>query len=375
MWTTHPRARWAVPVVATAVCIGAGVLASGPAQADTALPPRTAEQLLVDVQQAKVDGMSGTISESADLGLPQLPGNLTAGGTSLASLVSGTHTLRVWQRGDTMSRVALPNGASETDVIRKGTDVWMWNSADQSVTHDTLTAEKGANQKASQTPPTPQEIAKKLVDEGSKTTTIATSANDKVAGRDAYELVLTPKDSASRVATVHIAIDGITHVPLRVQVYSTKLPNKPAVEVGFTSVSFAVPDASVFAFSPPKGAKVTQAKHDSTHQQPTADQKKAAEQAKAAAKTVGTGWTTIQTGTIDLTALKASASNQSSANKHSTDGTDPQALLALLPKVSGSWGSGHVLDGTLVSFVLTDDGRYAVGAVSPDALCKALPAA
>jgi hypothetical protein len=47
-------------------------------------------------------------------------------------------------------------------------------------------------------------------------------------------------------------------------------------------------------------------------------------------------------------------------------------LLARLPKVGGTWGSGRLLRGTLFSAVLTDDGRLAVGAVRPEALYAAL---
>ncbi len=47
--------------------------------------------------------------------------------------------------------------------------------------------------------------------------------------------------------------------------------------------------------------------------------------------------------------------------------------LALLPRVDGAWGSGRLLDGTLVSAVVTDDGRYAIGAVDPAQLYAALP--
>ena len=45
-----------------------------------------------------------------------------------------------------------------------------------------------------------------------------------------------------------------------------------------------------------------------------------------------------------------------------------------MPKVTGDWGSGRVIDGTLFSAVLSDDGRVAVGAVAPDALYAALKA-
>ena len=86
---------------------------------------------------------------------------------------------------------------------------------------------------------------------------VTTSGTASVAGRSAYELVLTPKDKTTLVGSVRIAIDSQEHVPLRVQVYSTKRTN-PAFEVGFTAVDFAKPDARQFAFTPPAGTTVTQ---------------------------------------------------------------------------------------------------------------------
>ena len=64
----------------------------------------------------------------------------------------------------------------------------------------------------------------------------------------------------------------------------------------------------------------------------------------------------------------------------STSGSQPgqsgelQGLLSAIPEVSGTWGKGRVIDGTLFSAVLTDDGRIAVGAVAPEALFAALKA-
>ena len=52
----------------------------------------------------------------------------------------------------------------------------------------------------------------------------------RVAGRSAYELVLTPKEPASLVASVRLAIDSEQHVPLRVQVFA-KGSTDPAFEV------------------------------------------------------------------------------------------------------------------------------------------------
>jgi hypothetical protein len=59
-------------------------------------------------------------------------------------------------------------------------------------------------------------------------------------------------------------------------------------------------------------------------------------------------------------------------------GGDPAAtalaLIEALPAESGAWGTGRVLRGTLFSAILTDDGRIAIGAVSPEALGAALAA-
>jgi hypothetical protein len=59
---------------------------------------------------------------------------------------------------------------------------------------------------------------------------------------------------------------------------------------------------------------------------------------------------------------------------NSTDRSSRQlmAVLQALPRVSGAWGSGRLLNGTLFSVVLTDDGRMAVGAVPASQLYAAL---
>ncbi len=47
-------------------------------------------------------------------------------------------------------------------------------------------------------------------------------------------------------------------------------------------------------------------------------------------------------------------------------------VAGALPQVSGAWGTGRVLTGTLFTVVVTDDGRIGVGAVTPDVVYAAL---
>lgn len=351
--------RWSVPVVAAAAV---GLAASGvfSAQAEPSLPPKTAGQLLVDLQGASVDGLSGTVVQTSDLGLPQLPSSGPGGqgdAASLASLLTGSHTLRVWYAGDDKQRVALLDSLGETDVIHNGANAWTWSSATNSATHFSVPAGKAGKDEAEKLPAgvTPQQAADAALKALDPTTQVTTSSTTSVAGRDAYELVLSPKDTRALVGQVRLAVDAQTSVPLRVQVFGRNSGNGPAFSVGFNSVSFDVPPDSQFSFNPPPGAKVTEGALPQ-HQRPSAGQ---VDKAKQGVKTVGTGWTTVAV-------LPAPTADQ--------QGKDSGALgpvLSQLQRVSGSWGSGRLLQSTLVSALLTDDGRLIVGTVSPDLLYAA----
>src|SRR3982751_6218552 len=128
IFTSRPAVRWLVPVAVAAAAVGGGALLNTlSAIASPTLPPRSAAQLLVDLQTARLDGLSGTVVQTADLGIPALPA-IGAGSSDLSSLVSGSHTLRVWYAGPDSARLALLGTLGESDVIRVGRDVWTWSS-------------------------------------------------------------------------------------------------------------------------------------------------------------------------------------------------------------------------------------------------------
>ena len=142
VFRSRPALRWLVPSAAAVLVIGGGAAAGTiAANAGPSLPERSAAQLLVDLQNAKVDGLSGTIVQTADLGLPPLAG-LTGGqgDADLTKLVAGSNTARVWYAGDDKVRLALLGTLGETDVIRNGTSVWVWRSRDNTASQLTLRA-------------------------------------------------------------------------------------------------------------------------------------------------------------------------------------------------------------------------------------------
>lgn len=350
------KLRWGVPVAAAAAVavVASGVLT---AEADPPLPAKTAGQLLVDVQGAKVAGLSGTVEQNSDLGLPSLPDMGGAGGGSdLTSLLTGSHTLRVWYAGQDRQRVALLGSLGETDVVHNGADAWLWSSETNSATHYRVPA--GAKGEVEKLPPgvTPQRAAETALAALDPSTKVSTDGTRAVAGRDAYELVLSPKDNRSLVGQVRIAVDAETSVPLRVELYPRSTGDGPAFSVGFTSVDFEVPGDEQFRFSPPPGVTVTEGVLPAGGK-PTAADRAQAERAAGAIRTVGTGWTTVVV-------------IPGGAGDRATD-SPAGAFLEQLPQVSGSWGSGRLLTSALVSALLTDDGKVLVGAVSPDLLYAA----
>jgi outer membrane lipoprotein-sorting protein len=385
----RPLLRWLAPLFAAVLLGTAGALAANlSATARDSLPPRSASQLLVDVQKAEVEGLSGTVVQTADLGLPELP-NIGGGSSSdFPSLVSGSHTLRLWYAGPTKARVALLGDLGESDLVRNGSDVWLWSSSSNTAKHLTVPPSADAPDAADPTatpgasgtdgPMTPQQAADLALKAITPTTSVTTDPTAVVAGRPAYQLVLEPKDTSTLVGTVKIAIDGASHIPTRVQVFP-RGSSKPAFEVGFTSFDPTTPSDSVFSFNPPPGATVSEGlgtpgsggdqaqgpndgsaapSPDGTATDPTTDP---ATDSKPTV--VGEGWTSVVVATLPTDAAGAQ-----------TPLGSLDSVVKNLPAVSGSWGSGHLLRGTLFSVVLTDDGRVAAGAVEPEALYAALSA-
>ena len=270
------QARWAVPagaVVAVALVAVGSALAG--AQAAPQLPARSTAQLLaaIDAPPALPSAMQAVVQETANLGLPDLPGSAASDPLSGLSLLSGSHTFRIWCDGPSRVRIAIPVTLGEADLRRDGRNVWLWDSKTSQATHYVLPAGSGstpdqgtvaqntpaqntlAQNTLAQNAPTPQQVARQILAAVGATTTVGLEPSVMVAGQAAYQLSLAPKDGRSLIGQVRIAIDARYSLPLRVQVFA-RGASSPALQVGYTSLSFARPAASNFPFTPPPGAKV-----------------------------------------------------------------------------------------------------------------------
>ena len=353
------RTRWAIPagaLVITGAVIGGSLISV--AQASPGLPSRTPAQLLAQVADSVTPPLTGTVVETTSLGLPSLPG--TANPTSIASLLTGSHTVRVWYSGPRHFRLAVPEPLSETDVIADGTTAWQWESTANAVTEYSLPAGSQAPQTAPTAAPlTPQQAAQQVLAKVGPTTTVSVDSNVRVAGQAAYELVLAPKDTRSLVGQVQIAIDGKNGVPLRLQVYA-RGASSPAFQVGYTAIQFVTPAPADLTFTPPPGATITRENLTGPS---------GSDHTPGDVTTIGSGWLTV----LDLpgTGLTGPSGKGTGTSPSGDSAAVLNALLSSATPVSGTWGSGRLLRTSLVSVLITDSGRTFVGAVQPSVLYAA----
>ena len=362
------RARWAVP--AGALVITGAVLAGSlipAAQAAPGLPSRTPAQLLAQVASSAAPPLTGTVVETASLGLPSLPG--TSDPASIAALLTGSHTVHVWYGGARHFRLAVPGPLNETDVIADGSTAWLWQSTANAVTEYSLPAHQAVPPTQPTLALTPQQAAQQVLAAVGPTTTVRVDSNVMVAGQAAYELVLAPKDARSLVGQVQIAVDGRNGVPLRLQVYA-RGASSPAFQVGYTAVQFVTPAPAELTFTPPPGATVA---HVNLARQPASGRA-----APPDVSAVGSGWLTVlDAPAAGLTAAGSgtAVSGGAAAGSSADSGAALAALLGSATPVSGAWGSGRLLRTSLISVLITGGGRVFAGAVQPSVLYAAAEAA
>ncbi|MFI0983869.1 LolA family protein [Streptomyces exfoliatus] len=383
MAETRKASRFIVPVAVAGVAAATiGLVPALAASGDPELPEITAQQLIEKIAASDTQTLSGTFKISTDLGLPSFAGLMPGlggdgGGSSadpsekLTQLVSGTHTLRVAADGPERQKLTLLDGSDEYSLIHNGADVWAYDSKSNEVFHEKAPEGAGAPEEK-EVPTTPKELADEVLKAAGDTTSITVGGTAKVAGRDAYQLVIKPKQAGSTVESVKIAVDAANGIPLKFTLASVE-GGKPVVDAGFTKIDFAKPAASDFTFKAPAGAKVTEgAAEDAAGEEklPEGFEKGLGDLEKGfggfggsgeGVNVIGEGWTTI-----------AKLDTGAPAPKTDEAPKEVQGFLdSLGDKVTGKFGSGTVFKTKLVNALLTDDGKVYVGAVTQDALVNA----
>jgi outer membrane lipoprotein-sorting protein len=343
--------RWIPAAVVPAVIVVAVVAVPAGASASPTLPEKTAQQVLELVASSSDAVYSGTVEQKSALGLPDVSalgsGSGDTGSVADAlELVTGSHTAQVFVGGPTEQRVQLLEGFDERNVIRNGDSVWLYESNAKKATHVTVTAPEDLPAAPAITP---ADAAKRLLAAVEPSTTIDVIDTARVAGRDAYQLRLTPDDPGTLVGSVVLSVDAESGLPLGASI-TAKGQKQPAFSVAFSDISFGAPDDALFDFAPPKDATVTEKSIDAK----AGDANRAPDAAAHAGPKptlIGDGWDAVVVVPADATRTAKS-------------GKAGAMLDRLTTKVDG----GRALSTSLVSVFIADDGRVLVGAVSTDLL-------
>ena len=318
--------------IAVAGVVGLGLLTlQGGAGAQPALPPVSPEDLVTSVLKAQPGPFEGTVQLDNELGLPALP--------DLPQAANGTSTAQVWSGGDHKGRVQIPSPTGERTLVSDGTTFWAWNSDDRTVTKGTRGPDQGSPTMAD-----PTKAATDALAALQPTSNVSVDGTDEVAGRPVYDLVLAPKPTErTLLREVRIAVDAQERMPLRLTVLAQG-STSPALQVGFTDLTFGPQDPGRFTFTPPAGATVKDA--------PSRD---AQQQQRDKPTVVGDGW--------DRVIVEKVPQNNPDRAKQ---------LAGLGTPTSGSWGNGRLVKTAVATAIITDDGRVAMGAVPEQVLSETL---
>ncbi|MDP4756246.1 MAG: hypothetical protein NWR78_03775 [Aquiluna sp.] len=288
--------RWMPALIVPAV-IAAGAVAV-PLQANAVdLPDLTPQQVML-LMDGEITGFSGTIVKTSELGLPPLemssmmdeemiaemeekmpegfeefiPSIIEQNAiTQAIELIAGTHKIRVYA-SEVGMRVQVLDPMSQRDFIVNQNEFWAYDARNATALTGTFDMEVSDEDKAEFEAQAqaqldqylaeiqldisnPEAVADYLMAQVGETTEVSVGKDHRIAGRTAYQLIAQPNAENSLVESVVISVDSETGMALDVKVYSIE-QEEPAFHVGFESISFETPDASMFSFTPPAGTTV-----------------------------------------------------------------------------------------------------------------------
>jgi outer membrane lipoprotein-sorting protein len=391
--------KWMAAFVAPAVVVGGSLVVALPATAVN-LPDLTPKELLM-LMDGDVTGFSGTVIKTSDIGLPvmelssmmsqddvdRMAERMPEGFedlvpqlidqnafTQLVELAAGKHTMRVYA-SELGVRVQILDPLSQRDLLLTKDSFWAYDAGKAYALTGNIDQELASSYGASLMQwstnlATPEEMVDALLAEVGDSSSLRVGADHWVAGRTAYQLVVEPTSEVSLIDSVVISVDSETGLALDLKVYAGSSADV-AVSVGFDSISFEIPDSSLFSFTPPPGTTVEVATAPEEllaiarkyqGEEPTEE---TAEALKADLIELG--------GSEDLPAASVSGEAwESVAYMESLPADFPTALLDtelfadLMVTVSG----GRVFSTPVVNILITDSGEVYAGAVSIDYLVK-----
>lgn len=201
-----------------------------------------AADLLEQVQQSTSKPYSGYAESTGGLALP-----VTGQFTELSDLLGDLTTMRVWWRSPTSYRVDTVTPAGESDLYLDETTTFTWDYERARVT----VQPDGPVRFPRAADLLPTELGQRLLSEA-RPDEVSLIAPQRIAGRSAPGLRLTPADTRSTIDRVDVWVDPDSGLPLQVSMYSAGT-SRAAVSTRFLDFASGRPAAATTRFSVPPG--------------------------------------------------------------------------------------------------------------------------
>ncbi|MCZ3386088.1 MAG: hypothetical protein LH630_03780 [Actinomycetia bacterium] len=234
--------RWLIVALTTALAIGTPLtLRALPASDSTSTPAERLDQLRASVNEP----YSGYVES---LGTLQLP--VADELNELGPLFGERTRMRVWWNDPTLWRVDRLTATGEEDLIRDGNATTQWEYEGTKITH----TREPAVRLPRLSDLLPPELARYLLSDVDAADVSALSS-DRIAGRSALGLRVTPSDARSSVERVDVWIDEASGIPLRLSLFAAGSSN-PALTSTFLDFAPGASSPEVFDFRHPRGSTV-----------------------------------------------------------------------------------------------------------------------
>lgn len=171
-------------------------------------------------------------------------------------------------------RLELQSTNGDAQIVVHNRSFWMYDPSSQTVYEGTLPAQQAAPSALPPHPAMPRKgwtayppLQRKreqlpsvaqiqgAINRLSQHATVSGASPTDIAGQPAYRVRVAPRRSGGLLGALDLAWDAVRGVPLRFEIFA-RGDSTPVLELTATDISFGPVSSSVFAISPPSGAKV-----------------------------------------------------------------------------------------------------------------------
>jgi outer membrane lipoprotein-sorting protein len=258
-------------LLAGLIAVGVSVTAIASALDSGPVPPaKPLAQAVHDAVTAPaVEGVSAEIQLTDHLleGASLATGGGGTSGEVLSSPLLAGASGRLWisKAGDV--RLELQAEKGDTQILYDGHTLSLYDATTNTLYRYTPPAHEGtATAHGQSSPPSVTQIEEAIAHLQAHANVSGATPTD-IAGHAAYTVRVSPKETGSLLGGAELSFDASTGAPLRAAIYSSD-SSAPVIELAATSVSYGPVSESVFAFTPPVGAKIEEvspSSHASPH--------------------------------------------------------------------------------------------------------------